>query len=78
MLGYGLYWKQQHAARADASVNTRARRSLSPPLDVPAAGHDYPRALRDYALIGGRVPMLPRWELGPQYSRWFAYHGEQM
>ena len=37
-------------------------------------GHDYEGALADYRSVAGRIPLLPRWELGPQYSRWFAYH----
>jgi hypothetical protein len=30
-------------------------------------------ALRDFAVVGGRTPLVPRWALGPFFSRWFAY-----
>ena len=38
------------------------------------AGLDFRRSLRDFTSIAGRVPAVPRWALGPFYSRWFAYH----
>ena len=36
-------------------------------------GHDYRAALRDYTLIGGRIPLLPRYALGIWHSRWYDY-----
>jgi hypothetical protein len=36
-------------------------------------GRDYRGALRDFTTLGGRVPLSPRWSLGPHFSRWFAF-----
>jgi alpha-glucosidase (family GH31 glycosyl hydrolase) len=36
-------------------------------------GWDFRGALRDFTGLGGRPPLLPRWALGPFFSRWFAY-----
>ncbi|CAB9499897.1 Neutral alpha-glucosidase C [Seminavis robusta] len=36
-------------------------------------GHDYQAALQDYRLLGGAIPLLPRYALGVWYSRWFDY-----
>ena len=36
-------------------------------------GHDYRGALRDYAAVAGRAPLLPRWALGNWWSRYWAY-----
>lgn len=38
-----------------------------------AAGHDYKGALADFAFVGGRVPLSPRYQLGPHFSRWYPY-----
>jgi len=36
-------------------------------------GWDFQGALRDFTAVGGRPAMMPRWALGPFFSRWFAY-----
>jgi alpha-glucosidase (family GH31 glycosyl hydrolase) len=36
-----------------------------------AHGTDYTAALGDYALIGGRAPMPPRFTLGTMWDRWY-------
>jgi hypothetical protein len=37
-------------------------------------GHDYAATLRDYTRFGGAVPPVPRWILGAWWSRYWAYH----
>lgn len=36
-------------------------------------GRDYMGALGDHMRISGRAPLMPRYALGPFYSRWFDY-----
>ena len=36
-------------------------------------GLDFKRALADYALIAGSIPMLPRYALGSLHTRWYHY-----
>lgn len=36
-------------------------------------GHDYNAALSDYRLIGGSIPLLPRYAFGVWFSRWYDY-----
>ena len=40
-------------------------------------GLNYPAALRDFSSLGGKVPLMPRWALGPHFSRWFAFTDEE-
>lgn len=42
-----------------------------------AYGHDYKDALRDFLLITGRPPLLPRWALGNWWSRYHRYTQEE-
>lgn len=39
---------------------------------------DYRAALRDYMLIGGRIPMLPKYAMGIFWSRWFDISANDM
>lgn len=39
-----------------------------------ARGRDYLGTLKDYRLLSGPIPQLPRYALGPMYSRWMGYH----
>jgi len=39
-----------------------------------ARGRDYKGTLMDYRSLSGPIPQLPRWALGPMYSRWMGYH----
>ena len=59
------------AVRADGTVGPRQN-----PVDdkyIFAYGHDYRQALKDFYLICGKVPMLPRYVLGNWWSRYRAY-----
>jgi alpha-glucosidase (family GH31 glycosyl hydrolase) len=38
---------------------------------VLAHGHDYKGALRDWTMVGGKVPVPPRYSLGTMWSRWY-------
>lgn len=42
-------------------------------LYILGHGHDYKSALGDYRLIGGYIPLLPRYALGVWFSRWYDY-----
>jgi alpha-glucosidase len=37
-------------------------------------GHDYTAAMSDFYTISGRMPLLPRYLMGPQYSQWHAFN----
>jgi alpha-glucosidase (family GH31 glycosyl hydrolase) len=39
-----------------------------------ARGRDYKATLADFRQLSGPVPQLPRYALGPMYSRWMGYH----
>ena len=39
---------------------------------------DYRAALRDYATLSGRAPLLPRWALGNWWSRYWAYSDDDL
>ena len=41
-------------------------------------GHDYPACLRDYCLVSGGMPMIPRWALGNWWSRYWAYSQDEL
>lgn len=38
-----------------------------------AHGHDYAGAVREYTLVGGAVPMLPRYTFGVWWTRWYDF-----
>jgi hypothetical protein len=38
---------------------------------VLAHGHDFKGALKDWTLVGGKVPVPPRYSLGTMWSRWY-------
>ena len=35
---------------------------------------DYKRALMEYSLVGGQIPLPPRYAFGVFYSRYWAYN----
>jgi alpha-glucosidase (family GH31 glycosyl hydrolase) len=35
---------------------------------------DYKLALKEYSLVGGRIPLPPRYAFGVFYSRYWAYN----
>lgn len=40
-------------------------------------GHDYKKALKDYTLISGKIPMPPMWALGYWYSKYQDYSAQE-
>ena len=42
-----------------------------------AYGWDYLDALRDFHILSGKPPLLPRWALGNWFSRWYSYTQEE-
>ena len=58
------YWWGPHRER-DESSRTQ---------DLYLFGHGrrYTEALADFALVAGRVPLLPRYMLGVMYTRWLS------
>ncbi|GAB5364271.1 hypothetical protein AAMO2058_000955500 [Amorphochlora amoebiformis] len=49
------------------------RNSNDEDLYIFAHGHDYAGALRDYTLVGGRIPVVPRYASGVWFTRWFNF-----
>lgn len=43
-----------------------------------AYGHDYKKALKDYTLLGGKMPLLPRYAFGYWWSRYWAYSDKEL
>lgn len=43
-----------------------------------AYGHDYKAALQDYMQFGGKIPLVPRYVLGTWWSRFWAYHADDL
>jgi len=41
-------------------------------------GHDYPAALREFSLVAGSTPLIPRWVLGNWWSRYWAYSQDEL
>ncbi len=41
-------------------------------------GHNYQDCLKEYCLIAGKVPMIPRWILGNWWSRYWEYTQESL
>ena len=41
-------------------------------------GHDYTRALKDYTLVTGSIPLPPHWSFGAWWSRYWAYTDEEL
>jgi alpha-glucosidase (family GH31 glycosyl hydrolase) len=39
-----------------------------------AHGHDYTKAIADYTLVGGRVPLVPRYALGVWFTQWYDFN----
>ncbi len=40
-------------------------------------GHDYKKALSDYTLVAGKIPLPPRFAFGAWWSRYWAYTDQQ-
>jgi len=43
-------------------------------LYIFARGRDYTGTMADYRLLSGPIAALPRYALGPMFSRWMGYH----
>jgi len=41
-------------------------------------GHDYKTLLREYIQFGGDIPLVPRYVLGTWWSRFWAYHADDL
>ena len=41
-------------------------------------GHNYRKALGDYACVAGRIPLLPRFAFGVWWSRYWAYSDQEL
>ncbi|MBX3081116.1 MAG: DUF5110 domain-containing protein [Anaerolineae bacterium] len=41
-------------------------------------GHDYKAALKEYTQFGNRIPLVPRYVLGAWWSRFWAYHADDL
>ena len=41
-------------------------------------GHDYKTLLHEYTQFGGDIPLIPRYELGVWWSRFWAYHADDL
>ncbi|MBX3062152.1 MAG: DUF5110 domain-containing protein [Anaerolineae bacterium] len=41
-------------------------------------GHDYKAALKEYVRFGGAIPLVPRFMLGGWWSRFWAYHANDL
>jgi len=41
-------------------------------------GQDYKACLRDYCLVSGKIPLIPRWILGNWWSRYWAYTQDEL
>ncbi len=41
-------------------------------------GHRYKQALKDYTLIAGKIPMLPKYALGYWWSRYWVYSDQEL
>jgi len=57
-----------------------ARRAPSEALDLYfcAYGVDYKACLRDFRLVAGQAPLIPRWALGNWWSRYWAYSADEI
>lgn len=55
----------------DGQFYPRERKELD--LYIFAYGNDYEQAVKDFLLISGQTPLLPRYVLGNWWSRYYAY-----
>ncbi|MDY4138716.1 MAG: glycoside hydrolase family 31 protein [Eubacteriales bacterium] len=82
-LDFGLADKSGHALLDDSQGMVLAEDgSLEPRREGVvdmyyfATRHDYTGTLRDFYLLTGAPPLLPRWALGNWWSRYYAYSAE--
>lgn len=73
--GAAFFYDDGLAVRPDGTVGKR--KTDGGDLYVFAYGRDYRGAMRDFYLISGSVPMLPRYALGNWWSRYRKYTQEE-
>jgi hypothetical protein len=68
-------WDWPGAAPA-ANVAAALEGRVGPYQDLYFFGHgrNYSGALADYVRVAGAIPLLPRYALGPGFSRWYAWN----
>lgn len=72
---YDREWPWVGGPPAENLANLQAGRGIAY-SDLYFLGHglDFPGALRDYTTLAGPIPLLPRYALGPGFSRWYAWN----
>lgn len=58
-------------------VKNRQKESDTQDWYFMAYGHDYKKALRDFTLLSGKMPMPPRYAFGYWWSRYWSYTDEE-
>jgi hypothetical protein len=76
--GYYLLQDERHALLTDDGWHTPRREEGAQDWYFFAYGDDYALALREYAALTGRVPLLPRWAFGAWYSRYWPYSEREL
>lgn len=59
-------------------LEERQRKAEKRDLYFLGYGADYQACLRDYSLITGETPLIPRWILGNWWSRYWAYSQDEL
>lgn len=69
-----------HSLVFDDQGNLAARKAPADYLDIYFFGHglDYQAALRDFSLVSGKAPLIPRWALGNWWSRYWEYSADEL
>ena len=73
-LGGDLCTRCDCVVRASALAGKSPLSHLHQDLYFFGHGLDFPAALRDYVSLAGPIPLLPRYALGPGFSRWYAWN----
>lgn len=83
-LDFGLMDSSGHSLIDDSQSPTMEQNGMLSPrregiqdLYYIACGHDYADTLREYYLLTGAPPMLPRYALGNWWCRWHKYTAEE-
>ena len=64
---------ERHVFTADGWVDVRNNVDRQD-WYIFAYGHDYKAAIRDFILIGGKIPLPPKWAFGYWWSRYWLYN----
>lgn len=76
--GYCLLQDEHHALATADGWHTPRTEEGAQDWYFFAYGDDYALALKEYALLTGPVPMVPRWAFGPWYSRYWPYSDREL